>query len=143
MMKYIIFLIYYTILTNIDCLSQDSSTIKIKIVEYNVVFYPGNCDSNYFFKINNDRYLEIKLFNCKGAMEVRCINKSKNVLEKGSYIGSLDTLKVYRTSINATTQKTKVIVMSYYQPLRDGKWYFYYPNGKLKYIKYYSMGVLE
>lgn len=124
-------------LLHLPCLAQDSSTVKIKILEYRLNFYPANCDSTYNFRINQGRHLSINLMNCFGRMEVMCLDDADHIVEKGNYVNSLGLLKEYRTQIEASSLKKTITVVAFYQPLRDGTWFFYNTNGRLiKKIKY-------
>jgi hypothetical protein len=139
-MMYIKILLIMFLFASQQCFSQDSSTILIKVPDYDLNFYPGRCDSTYKFSLSNKKYLIIKLINCTGEMDVECFNFQSKLLEKGKYTGSLDLLKTYRTKLNATSQKKQTVVVSYYQPLRNGPWYFYTEKGKLIRIIEYNTG---
>jgi hypothetical protein len=119
-----------------------SEKIRIKLAEYNYTFIPQHkCRDTFFTKIEGNRFLKIYLFSCKGQMNVECYNEDSVIIEKGSYENSLDLLKNYYFANNATEHKTKIKVANYYQPLRNGIWYFY-NEGKLVFKRIYDGGIV-
>ena len=117
---------------------------RIKLIEYNYTFIPqAKCRDTLYGNIDHNNFLKIYLNNCKGNCDVECYNKDSVIVEKGSYINSLDLLKSYYYALDASqTSKTEIKVISYYQPLRNGVWYFYNDSGRLFLNKIYNNGIL-
>ena len=131
-----------SILLIINQHGSDGVKYRIKLAEYNYTFIPqGRCSDTLVGNIEGSKFIKIFLFDCKGKMNVECFNKDSILLEKGSYINSLDLLKSYYYASDASRSKTTVKIISYYQPLRDGIWYFYDEKGKLVLNKMYEKGI--
>jgi hypothetical protein len=123
---------------------QEQGHYRIKIEEYKLVIVPDSCKQNITETDEpNNRYFKLQLKSCKGAMHLECYNlKDSTLREKGTYISSLDLLKSYEKVYNLTKHKTEVIVSKYYQPLRDGNWYYYDSAGNIIKKEVYNKGVL-
>jgi hypothetical protein len=117
---------------------------RIKVAEYNYTFIPQRqqCRDTFFAKIEGNRFLKIYLFSCKGSMNLECYNKDSVIIEKGPYESSLDLLKSYYYANDVTEHRAKIKVASYYQPLRNGTWYFYNEKGNLTLQKNYKDGIV-
>ena len=114
---------------------------RIKLVEYDVTFIPAKQAEVRIISLDNNRFIKIYLYNAKGKMKLECYSASdSSLLEKGNYIESIDLLKAYSMGINATSTERKIEVVTYFQPLRDGKWEFF-KNGKLEYYFTYNKGI--
>ena len=121
---------------------------RIYLEEYDYTFrLDGKCIATLSDEISNDRKLKINIFNCKGQLDLECYIKDTILIEKGSYINSLTLLKKY-TYFHRFVPKPfpghneyTIGVYSYYQPLRNGVWYFY-QSKKLYMKKEYNKGIL-
>lgn len=124
---------------------NEKGNFRIKLIEYDLTFVPDKC-KGMITKVDKkkSRYYKLYLKDCKGTMLFESFDLQDSTLkERGSYIASLDLLKSYIYAINATTGKSEVKVSKYYQPLKDGTWYFYGDEGnKIKAKEIYKRGVL-
>jgi len=129
----IIFLIFYCIPTNL-C----SQVIHLK--EYKIYFTPNKCKDTIYEDLKENRQLKIYLHDCKGEMDVE-VYFLKKIIEKGSYINSLDTLKSYATTKMLGSKEKKIVVESYFEPLRNGQWILYDSKRKKVIKKVYKQGL--
>ncbi|KYP16241.1 MAG: hypothetical protein A1D16_20050 [Flavihumibacter sp. CACIAM 22H1] len=121
----------------------DQMRYRIRLQEYSYTFIPqGKCRDTLFTKLDQGKSIKIYLFDCKGKMNVECFNKDSILIEKGSYVNSLDLLKSYYYAIDATRSKTTIKVSSYYHPLRNGVWYYYDDLGEPLLNKIYDRGIV-
>jgi hypothetical protein len=112
-------------------------------MEYGYTFIPQQSKKTYFGNVDDGNFLKIHLTDVRGEMDVEYCAKDSGVLEKGHYINSLSLLRTYSEFVNGTTGRQQIRVVEYYQPLRDGIWYFYDRNKKLIDKKTYNRGVLS
>ena len=75
-------------------------------------------------------------------MFLECYDSRDSVLlEKGNYIASLDLLKSYSNGLDIATGRISIEVIKYYQPLKDGIWYYFNNESVIK--KIYKRGILQ
>jgi hypothetical protein len=118
----------------------------VKLNEYKYTFIPRECKGDFSVVILGGRKLKIHLIDCKGKMNLECYDRSLELIEKGSYINSLDLLKSYYYAVSIgknidRQHNVSIKISSYYQPLRDGVWYFY-NHRRLVMKKKYNAGIL-
>ena len=113
---------------------------RIRLPEYDITFIPTKQNEIRTISTNDNRFVKIHLYNAKGKMDLEYYNADSSLLEKGSYVESIELLKAYSIGISATTQKRQMEVVTYFQPLRHGKWEFF-KSGKLEYYLTYNKGI--
>lgn len=115
---------------------------KIVIQEYKLVLTNiKSCqDSNIVQYTRDQKKVSIQLLDCMGRMNVK-VYKGGQLIEKGEYISSLDTLKTYVVKNFIGSDNKKIVVEEYFQPLRHGKWDFYSSKGSLLRTVMYEYGI--
>jgi len=80
---------------------------------------------------------------CKGKMQLEIFSKlDTTLIAKGEFIESLDTLKHYVSDfIIGYDDAEKINVYSYFQPLKEGVWFYYDENGQLLRKEEYKRGI--
>jgi hypothetical protein len=124
--------------------SNGYSQVPIRIKEYGIFFTAIKCQDELKIPLQKDnQYALINLFDCKGAMHIDIFN-GKNKIESGSYINSIDTLKEYVTKTNiGINTKSEIIVKRYFQPIRDGEWFYYNKLGHVYKKENYVKGIIK
>jgi antitoxin component YwqK of YwqJK toxin-antitoxin module len=113
---------------------------RIIIEDYNIVLanIKSPCQSNIIEHTRDGKKITIQLLDCMGKMNLKVYRNNK-ILEEGSYINSLDTLKGYVYKKTLGSFEKEIVVERYFQPLRDGTWRFYNSKGilykKVNYIR--------
>ncbi len=112
---------------------------KVIIDEYGIVLInvKSPCQDSLTEYTRDRRQVNVLLNDCMGRMYVK-VYKNKKLLEEGSYTNSLDTLKGYTYKKTIGSGQKEMVVEKYFQPLRDGTWFFYNQKGvarKVNYIK--------
>ncbi len=117
---------------------EAQSTIFLE--EYSINIDPVKCIDTVEKK-RGSKKIVLYIKNCMG--EMYCEVYEKNILiEKGNYLNSLDTLTGYSVLVpRGNSEPPKIIVRKYFQPLRDGEWFFYDPRKKKVSKKYYDTGI--
>jgi hypothetical protein len=122
---------------------QDTScNVDIFIKEFNV-YVQGKVNFNNSAWLNNGDSLSFFLYDCKGAMRLKLMNRKGKVKEEGEFINSLDTLKEYTTLLDSLGIG-KIIISQYFEPLKQGEWKYYdVKTGKLIKKETYTSGILN
>lgn len=94
-----------------------------------------------FSELFDGRYIKARIYDYRGKMYLWCFSKDSVLQEKGAYINSLGLLRKQIVTWGAAGAKSRVVISEYYEPLRNGKWFFYDSTGKLKDSCYYSKGI--
>jgi len=118
-----------------------SSQIDIYLKEYKTYITPAKCKDSLIHYNKDSSYVKIDLFNCKGKMSIKELDRHGTLVATGQYQASLDTLKQYVDRFNLSGDLMDVTVGRYFQPLRDGVWIFY-ENGLPARQERYKRGVL-
>lgn len=113
---------------------------RIRLVEYDITFIPTKKNEFRSFTLDDSSYIKIHLYNERGSMLLERYTPDSILSERGNYVESLDLLKTYTIAVNATSQRSRMEVSKYFQPLRNGKWEFF-KEGKAQYYIIYSKGI--
>lgn len=121
--QYLIFTIF--LLLSVISYSQNKY-VKIYLPQYSTYFdIPDsyNIGDTLIWKVTKDKYIKIVFFDLRGRSYCE-VYDGENLMEKGHYINSLDTLKRYSSSVSAMgkRKKSKISILKYFQPLKDGEW---------------------
>jgi len=131
------------------CLFIDSAfaqskkcNLPILIDEYGI--YKNFTKLNVKIKedITEDSYMEVVLYDCMGAMQLKGY-KNNLVVVEGNYINSLDTLKACLKVLDPIELKESIIIQKYFQPLKNGTWKYYDLQGKLIKQEEWQNGILQ
>ena len=142
-MKIIFAPIFFLTMQFLFSFNYGTGRYRIELPEYKLTIVPDSCNQVITKKDQqNHKYYIINLKSCQGKMSLECYNSQDSaLLEKGNYIASLDLLKSYGNGLDIATGRTTIQVIKYYQPLKDGIWYYYNSNGVTK--KIYKCGILQ
>ncbi len=132
-MKIIFFVILFV-------LTKDLSGQVLRLKEYGLYVSPTKCMDTITEELRDNRTIKIYLYDCKGEMRVEIYSGNK-IVEKGTYINSLDTLKGYSLEKDLRTGDKKITVESYFEPLRNGEWVFSDTKKRINIIKHYDRGI--
>jgi hypothetical protein len=121
---------------------------QIKLRRIIIKEYPGGTvlptksrNEILFAELFDGRYIKTKIYDYRGKMYLWCYSKDSVLLEKGGYINSLALLRTQAVGWGLAGTKNQVIVIEYYEPLRNGKWFFYDSTGQLNDSCFYSKGI--
>ena len=94
----------------------------------------------------NDNICRLKIYmtNWKGTMNFRLMHKNDVLILEGKYINSLGILRNYITvRTNGLEGNSKVEIINFYRPLRNGLWRYYKDNQIEKEEKYLNGILIE
>lgn len=122
---------------------QLRSQTHIYLDEYLITLDPVKCNDTIEVK-KNGKLFKIYIKDCRGEMYCEVYQKGL-LIEKGGYINSLDTLKRYSLHVcrGDCENQREIVVFKYFQPLRDGDWFFYDFEYKKYISKTFKAGVLQ
>jgi hypothetical protein len=92
---------------------------------------------------NDSSIYLINILNCKGKLSFSKYTRDLVLELKGNYAEALDTLKNYANVFDLEGFPIRYYVFKYFQPLRDGKWIYYNPDGSIKKQEEYFKGLLK
>ena len=133
--KQILFSIFIFIVSCIACCGQENN-VKILLPQYGTYFdLPQNykIGDTLVWKVTKDKYVKIIFFDFRGKSYSEVFD-GKNLIERGYYVNSLDTLKRYSSSNNRGKQG-RISVLKYFEPLKNGSW-IEMRQGKLVSVSY-------
>ena len=115
--------------------------IPISFSEYGIVIYQIKTlgDTLYHNRSSKEKFKLVFLDYKGGCYCERYLGG--NLIEKGFYENSLDTLKHYIYSRIPEGGIASIRVEKYFQPIRTGDWFFYHNGKEFKHEKY-QHGVL-
>ena len=127
-----------------------SSDIKNNIRRIIIKEYPGGTilptkKSNevLYADLYDGRYIKAHVHDYRGKMYLQCYSSDSILLEEGNYNNSLTMLKKQVTGLASGESENRVLIIEYYEPLRNGRWLFYDSlTGKLKDSLFYKNGIL-
>jgi len=133
-----VLLFIFLALNNKDSYAQ--RIIPIEFPKYNISIETSfSIGDTVLENYSHDEYFKFVFFDLKGKCYCeRYINKK--LCEKGYYENSLDTLKKYISKAYAHGWSSKIFVLKFFEPLKNGEW-ITYKNGTTK-KELYVMGVL-
>lgn len=122
------------------CKVSYAQQIEIYFSEFKTYLRPQKCDDTLRYFTSDSSLILVKLDNCEGASSFVVFNKKKEIKFSGYYAKSLDTLKQYVGVYDYKGDVLRIEVLKYFEPLKDGNW-FYYENGKLIRREKYKSGI--
>lgn len=117
------------------------SQTDIYLEDFKQKISPLKCNDVITKYLNDSSHLKIKLYDCRGKMDLEKFDKMGNLVLKGNFENSLDTLKHYIVQFSAIDLSEKIIVHKYFEPLKEGVW-IYYKDGKEMRREKYKAGIL-
>lgn len=125
----------------VDSSMSESEILQIHLKEFDLYFLPDSCKGNLSIETGVDkRRLEINLLDCKGQLNLKLFDSTNNLVLKGQYLNSLDTLKKYSVGKSAIDGAKQLSLMKYFEPLANGEW-VYYKAGIVDTIIHYKNGL--
>ena len=86
--------------------------------------------------------LSVCFLDCRGAGFLKFYSNNK-VFAEGYYINSPDSLrKIFQLPVAENPDTTIIESVPLYKPIKDGKWKYYLPNGRIFITEYYVNGKL-
>ncbi len=133
---------YFIIFSSFLCKAQAKYPIELNIAGVGMLSITNDIVLNDTFKIQYSENTRLKfvIFDPMGKSYFE-VFKNNKLFAKGYFENSLDTLKDYTAAIPINGQPTKIEVLKYFKPLKNGKWVESI-NGKYVTRKY-NMGVIE
>jgi hypothetical protein len=124
------------------------SLCKVSYAQHNVIYFsefeiyltPQRCTDTLKYFFNDSSYILIKLYDCDGVSSFVVYNNKRDIKVSGFYAKSLDTLKTYVPVYDFNGDVLRIEVLKYFEPLKEGNWY-YYENRKLVRREKYKLGV--
>jgi hypothetical protein len=110
--------------------------IQIDVINESHRFFQGR-----FNEVVGHYQIKGTLETCKGRMSIEVFVEDSILFCKGGYLESLDTLKAYTQSFYLDEDKTVIEVFKYFEPLKEGDWYFYDGKGNFLRREEYKRGI--
>lgn len=134
-----IFLITFALISYPQSNCKISIRVKTEVIDRFINFHLGEFNK----KLDNGYTIKGTLETCKGLMNIEIYNEDSILINRGSFIESLDTLSHYVSVFTVDFVDTEEIVVTpYFQPLKNGIWYFYDEKGNFFSKKMYQSGVI-
>jgi hypothetical protein len=93
------------------------------------------------FMLSDKRYLVISFKSYRGASDFSVFGKKTKPELTGHYLDALDTFKSYITAVNPFTLESRLDIIKYFQPIKNGEWIYYNKKGKIIKKTEYTKGV--
>lgn len=134
-----IFLLTFVLISYPQSNCKISIRVKTEVIDRFINFHLGEFNK----KLDNGYTIKGTLETCKGLMNIEIYNEDSILINRGSFIESLDTLSHYVSVFTVDFVDTEEIVVTpYFQPLKNGIWYFYDEKGNFFSKKMYQSGVI-
>ena len=133
-------LLFWSLIVHWPRSGHAQAIIPIQFPEYNVsVETPFKAGDTITYNFSGREYFRFVFFDPRGKCYCeRYLNKK--LYEKGYYENSLDTLKTYAAKVGGHGRSSKVFVVKFFQPLKNGEWTTF-KNGVAEHTRY-DMGVV-
>lgn len=120
--------------------SSAQGIIPIQFPEYNIsVEASFKLGDTVLQRYSHDEFFKFVFSDFRGKCYCERY-KNKKLYEKGCYVNSLDTLKKYASGGYIHGRSSKIFVLKFFEPLKNGTW-ITYKNGIAE-SKTYIMGIV-